>query len=159
MKLMSLLKRSKEENKTADSYSSEIYRCLVNCKLTEIEFELFGMSYYRGATSYKTFYKDVFMGDSKKIMGVIRDANKKSSAKCNIDFTFVRFFNTPKQFIDIPFEEFSSKKDMTIPRRNRKWWNKENLKRLINIFPKLQNLDESMIKEAKENVLKEMNLI
>ena len=156
--LSKLLGRSKTNTNqnTNDYYSSEVKRCMIEVKLKKAEYRLLSIAYYRGATSYRTFYENVFMRKADKIMKIIKKANEKSSDGCNIDFTFVRFYKDNRNYIDIPFEDFSMKKDMTLSRRNTKIWNKENLKRILINDPSLRNFDEEMIKEAIKEYLIEI---
>ena len=159
-KFLNIGNSSKEKQKnTNDSYNSEVKRCMIELKLTKAEYKLFSIAYYRGATSYKTFFRNVFMRKSTKILQVIKEANKKSASGCNIDFTFVRFYKDNQEYIDIPFEVFSEKRDMRLERRNMKMWNKENLKRLIVKNPELRNFDEEMIREAIYDVFNEYKKI
>ena len=72
---------------------------------------------------------------------VIEKAKEKALDACNIDFTFIRFFSSEKKFIDIPFSEFSQKKDMRFNIRNMKLWHRENIKRIIVINPKITQLN------------------
>ena len=106
--------KNKADYQASDSYGAEITRCLIEIKLTKKEFE---------------------------ILMVIEKAKEKALDACNIDFTFIRFFSSEKKFIDIPFSEFSQKKDMRFNIRNMQLWHRENIKRIIVINPKITQLN------------------
>lgn len=133
--------KNKADYQASDSYGTEITRCLIEIKLTKKEFEILMMEYYMGHTSYKSLLNPVFAGNPKKILMVIEKAKEKALDACNIDFTFIRFFSAEKKFIDIPFSEFSQKKDMRFNIRNMKLWHRENIKRIIVINPKITQLN------------------
>lgn len=151
------------DNENPDvSYTKELDRCLVDIKLTKGEYKLLSIYYYRGYTSYRDIYRYVFLNNMTKIDKVIDGAESKAKSGCNIDFTYIRFKFDEKKFIDIPFDVFSQKRNMTISRRNNKIWNRANLKRMLATDPSLRTLDddlisESMIREAIEEIIKEQS--
>ena len=113
---------------------------------------LFEIYYYKGYTSYKHYFREVFNNNLSKLKKIIDLATEKANNGCNIDFTFIRFKYNNEKYIDIPFDVFSEKKDMSIRRRNNKLWNKVNIKRLLVSNPGLRMLDDDMVNEAKERL-------
>lgn len=125
-------------------------RCLVKVGLTEAEFAVMCKYYYRGYTSYKAFLKHVFLGNVKKTMEVMDGADEKARAGCYIDSTYVRFYvDNHSKFIEIPFDVYSDKRDLPISMRNTKIWNKNNLLRILKVFPDYTRYDDSLISEQK----------
>ena len=123
-------------------------RCLIKIKIRKAEFMILSKFYYRGHTSYKSYMRYVFIGNTKKILEVMQKAKKKASSGCNIDDTYVQFYFDDKHTIFIPFEVFADKKNMTIQRRNTKVWNKWNLVRIIELYPHFEKYDAAMVTES-----------
>jgi hypothetical protein len=146
---------TKNEVPSSDT-NTEKQRCLVSCKLRKAQYDAFAMLYYRGATSYRTFYRTVFIRKTTQLKKVMQDAEKKSKSGCDIDNTYVRFYKDKMNYIDIPFDDFSEKKDMRLNRRNTKLWNKNNILRLLRQNPKLRNLDDKMLREATIALINEL---
>jgi len=135
------------------SFSSEINRCMVYCKLTKAEYKVFSIYYYRGHTSYRSFYKYVLLNNMRKIRKIMKDVTLKARNGCNIDSTYIRFKLDNIKYIDIPFDVFSEKKNMPLSRRNTKLWNKNNIIRIIRNDPNIRHLDDAMIKESITNLI------
>ena len=134
----------KQNVPTNDSYGAEVNRCMIRHRLKEDEYLLFSIFYYKGSTSYKSFFKNVFGLDNIKKMRIIADAAvKKAKSNCNIDFTFIRFYKNKYEFIDIPFEVFSDKRDMPEAKRNTKLWHRANINRLIVKNPGVRDFDDT----------------
>jgi len=152
--LSSLLK--KRNNGSDDSYGKEVKSCLIKSKLNKIEYELMSIYYYKGHTSYRSFFKYVFMRNISKIKKILDEAEKKAAKGCNIDFTFVRFYKDTLNYIDIPFDVFSEKRNMRMNRRNNKLWNKANIVRLLRNNPSLRDLDDDIISESIESLRMEL---
>ncbi len=127
---------------------TEKQKCLITHKLRRKQYELFAMYYYRGATSYRTFFTKVFMRNMKHITPITKAATKKAQSGCDIDATFVRFWMDKVNYIDIPFDDFSEKKNMRINRRNNKLWHKTNTLRILKKYPDFRNLEDKHLKEA-----------
>ena len=89
---------------------------MIEMKLTKAEYRLFALNYYRGSTSYRDYYHNVFMRNLNKIKKI----TDKAKSGCILDSTFVRFIyeNT---YIDIPFEVFSEKKNMPDEKKEQKF--------------------------------------
>lgn len=151
--------RNTKNQVSSSDTNSEKERCLVKCKLTKRQYSAFAMYYYRGATSYRTFYRTVFVRRISVLKKVMKDAEIKSKSGCDIDNTYVRFYQDKINYIDIPFDDFSEKKDMRLSRRNTKLWNKNNILRLLRQNPKLRNLDDKMLREAIMEVIVEALLL
>ncbi len=161
MRLISLLlgkraqNRNNNSNNSHDSYSQEVKRCLVEYKLKKEEYDLFAVLYYQGYTSYRDFFNFVFNNNITKMREIVSRATEKAEDGCNIDFTFIRFYNDKINYIDIPFDVFTDKKNMKMSVRNTKLWNKENIKRLLVNNQNLRNFDAVLLKEAIEKFRKE----
>ena len=123
-------------------------QCLITHKLRRKQYELFAMYYYRGATSYRIFFTKVFMRNMKHITPITNAAEKRANKGCDIDATFVRFYMDKVNYIDIPFDDFSEKKNMRINRRKAKLWHKTNVLRILKKYPKYRELDDKQLKEA-----------
>lgn len=149
--LSNLLGIRSQTNTSNDSYGAEVQKCLIPHKLKHDEFDLFSLLYYQGYTSYRDFFKYVFDNNISKMKKIVRDASKKASEGCNIDFTFIRFYKDDNNYLDIPLDVFTSKKNMSIRRRNTKIWNKINIKRLVSNNPNIRNFDDSLISETIKN--------
>lgn len=134
---------------------TEKQQCLITHKLRKKQYELFAMYYYRGATSYRTFFTKVFMRNMKHITPITKSATKKADKGCDIDATFVRFYMDKINYIDIPFEFFSEKKNMRTNRRNAKLWHKTNVLRILKKYPKIRDLDDKQLKEATISLILE----
>ena len=136
---------------------TEKQRCLITHKLRKKQYKLFALYYYRGITSYKTFFTRVFLRNMKHITPITNAAKKKSSSGCDIDATFVRFWMDKINYIDIPFDDFSEKRNMRLSRRNTKLWNKTNILRILKKYPEFRDYDDKMLKEAyKEVIIEEL---
>lgn len=134
-------------------FFKQIKQCMVTAKLTRSEYELASMVYYKGYTSYRSFYKLVYFRKIKKITAIMKQAQEKALNGCEIDLTFVRFIHDEKRFFDIPFEVFSNKKDLTSASKRSKGWDRDNINRILSANPKMKIMDESMIKEVFRTVI------
>jgi|SaaInlStandDraft_4_1057021.scaffolds.fasta_scaffold25917_2 hypothetical protein len=139
--LSKFLKPRKSKVLPNDSYSTEVKRCLVEIKLNKTQYETLAVYYYKGSTSFRDFLKHVFMNKITKIKEVSKKAAERSKEHCNIDFTFIRFIHAENKYIDIPFEVFSNRKNMTINKRKRKLWHMANINRILISNPNLKTLD------------------
>lgn len=157
-KLLKIHKSSSERKEANDSYSAEISRCMIECKMSKTEMQLAELNYYKGYTSYKSFFKYVFMFDIVKIKKVLLTAKEKANNGCNIDFTFVRFKLNDRKFIDIPFEIFAETRDYSEEKLRMKLWHKANIKRIIVNNPNLSQMSTSELEESIKTIY-EMMLI
>ena len=155
-KLLNKHKSSTERYQSNDSYGAEVSKCMIEIKLTKVEYRLFSINYYKGSTSYRDYFYKVFMRRLDKIKKITDAATKKAKSGCNIDFTFIRFINSKTKYIDIPFEVFSQKKNMPDFRKRMKLWHKENIKRILIGDPTLRNLDDEQIQETMNELKKEI---
>lgn len=144
-KLFRLKRSSTDNDQTNDTQAENINKCLVEIKLKKDDYKLFSIAYYRGYTSYKSFLENVFANNPTITRKVIKGATKKSDVGCAIDMTYIRFYKDSRNYIDIPFEIYSDINDMSMSRRNRKVWNRENIKRLIAQDPSIRNFDEDLL--------------
>ena len=133
--------------------NSERERCLITHKLRKNQYKLFALYYYRGATSYRTFFTKVFMRNKKHILPITTAAKKRARGGCDIDNTFVRYWMDKLNYIDIPFDDFSEKKDMRMSRRNNKLWHKNNIIRISKKYPSITTLDDNLLKETIKLVI------
>jgi len=136
------------------SMSKQIEHCLIISKLSKAEFTLASILYYRGATSYRSFFSYVFFRNITKIKKIMNTATKQAEkGVCNMDNTVVRF-TRDGQYIDIPFDVFIQKRNITSNQRNNKQWHRENIKRILVNRPGLNDLgDDDMMSEAFRAVL------
>lgn len=149
MKLFNILKKMTGfDNQDQPVATPTNENCTVKIKLTEVEFAELCKYYYRGYTSYKAFFKHIFLGNPKKTVEIMNGAQEKAASGCYIDHTFVKFYVDEKtRFIEIPFDVYSDKRDMTISMRNTKIWNKNNILRILKIYPHYTEYDDSLISE------------
>jgi len=150
MKLFNILKKitgyADQTPPTPNTASSD--QCLVRVKVTEAEFASLCLYYYRGYSSYKSFFKHVFLGTSKRTINAMQGADEKARSGCYIDSTFIRFYvDEHLKFIEIPFDVYSDKRDLPLTIRNAKTWNKNNIIRILRVFPNYANYDDSLISE------------
>lgn len=138
--------------------SSNMNDCTVYSKLTKAEYKLASMIYYKGHTSYRSFYRLVFFRNASKIEKIMNAATKKAEQGCMIESTFVRFMYDDRKFFEIPFDVFANKKNMRRSIRKTKEWDKLNIRRLISMDPKLRKLDDKLIRETiKEVIISNLN--
>lgn len=121
--------------------------CDIDIKISTSEFKVMARQYYRGYTSYKSFFNSVFLKDPKKTVEVMTKAQEKAEQGCYIDATIVKFYSGTESFIEIPFDVYSDKRDMTITMRNTKSWNRNNLLRILKLYPDFTKYDDSLISE------------
>lgn len=130
-------------------------RCLIEVKLTQHQFDLAALYYYNGSTSYRSFFKYVFLYNINKINDIFDIAEKKANSGCLIDSTVVRLKYNNKHYIDIPFEIFSNMRDVPENVIKIKPWHRANIKRLLVNDPNLSMFDEEAVSEAIKNVVLE----
>ncbi|MEA2019285.1 MAG: hypothetical protein U9N59_12625 [Campylobacterota bacterium] len=118
--------------------------CEVKVKISKEEMESWSEQYYKGATSYRTYFTSVISSDMGKFTPITDAATKKAEQGCSIDSVFVNFYYSSSNYILIPYDDFSEKIDMTISRRNNKVWNRDNILRILNNYPDFRNFDENV---------------
>lgn len=121
--------------------------CLIISSLSKAEYKLASIIYYKGHTSYRSFYKFVYFNNMTKLLKLFDDAESKATRGCTIEQTFVRFIYNDRMYIDIPFNIFSEKKDMPSNIRDIESWHKTNITRMILVDPQLKKLDAKLIYE------------
>jgi len=126
----------------------ETSKCMVKIKIRKSEFIVLSKYYYRGYTSYRDIMKYVFMRNNKKTLEVMRSAQKKAESGCIIDKTIIHFYYDNTHFIEIPFDVYSDKRNMSITRRNTKIWNKYNIQRILKLYPEFIEYEKSLISES-----------
>ena len=124
--------------------------CNVDIKISDSEFKVMAKHYYRGYTSYKSFFNYVFLKDPKKTLEVMKKAQEKAEAGCYIDATIIRFYSDAQSFIELPFDVYSDKRDLPISLRNTKSWNKNNMIRILKLYPDFTQYDDSLISEKQK---------
>lgn len=150
MRLFNILKKMAgfdDQNKTLSKTVSND-SCLVKVKLDKYDFRLLTRAYYKGITSYKTIFRDVFSGDGVKTLEVMRKAEEKATSGCDIEHTFVRFYLTEIDFIELPFIVYSDKRDMPVRLRNTTTWNKNNILRILKKYPEFRKYDSDVVLET-----------
>lgn len=151
MKLFGILKKITgfdDQDKTLSKRVSND-ACLVRVKLDKYSFRVLAREYYKGTTSYKTIFKNVFDGDGKKTIETMNIANDKAQSGCDIESTFVQFYMSDHEFIEIPFIVYSDKKDMTVRIRNTTTWNRNNILRILRKYPEFRRYDSEVVLENK----------
>lgn len=123
--------------------------CTVDVKISASEFKVMAKHYYKGYTSYKSYFNYVFLKDPKKTLEVMRKAQEKAEAGCYIDATIIRFYSDSQSFIVLPFDVYSDKRDLPISLRNTKSWNKNNIMRILKLYPDFTEYDDSLISEKQ----------
>ena len=149
MGLFSILKKMtgfEDQNKTLSKTISND-SCLVKVKLDEHFFMLLAKHYYRGGTSYKSIFREVFDGSGAKTIEVMQKASKKAESGCGIETTFVQFYMDTERFIEIPFDIYSDKRDLPIRMRNTRTWNRNNILRILKYYPTFRKYDSSIVLE------------
>jgi hypothetical protein len=121
---------------------------LIKIKIRKSEFVVLAKYYYQGYTSYRDILKYVFMKNTKHTLKVMKDAKKKASNGCDIDQTFVHFYYSKTHYIEIPFDVYADKRNMTISRRNTKVWNAHNISRILKLYPDFIEYEKSLISES-----------
>jgi hypothetical protein len=128
--------------------TQDLKKCRVEVKMKKAEFIMLSKFYYRGHTSYKSIYKYVYLRNVKKILDIMDMAKKKANEGCDIDFTYIKFFYNQTHYIEIPFEVFSNKRNMTINLRNSKRWNELNIRRILKLYPDFIEYEKTLISES-----------
>lgn len=153
MRLFSILKKMAgyaDQTPPATKTVGTNEQCTVRVKLTEAEFATMCKYYYRGYTSYKAFFKHVFLGTATKTVQAMEGADEKAREGCYIDNTYIKFYvDEHLKYIEIPFDVYSDKRDLPITLRNTKTWNKNNMLRILKVFPDYTKYDDSLISENK----------
>lgn len=148
MNFFSTLKRALTGTQTIKplKLSGDTY-CSISVKLRNSEFLLLAQSYYRGCTSYKSFFREVFTPDIGTLLALLEKARKKADTGCYIDSTFIQFHapNSLGHVIEIPFDVFSNKQDLPIYIRNGKTWNTHNILRILELYPEFRKYDDEMV--------------
>lgn len=139
-----------------NEYSDVFTECLIEVKLTEYQFDLAAIYYYLGSTSYRSFFKYVYMHNLSKINAIFDDVENKAKNGCLIEYTTIRFIHNNRRYIDIPFTIFSEKKDLLEYKRNIELWHRENIKRLLLDDPELSTYADSMLEETIKLVINEI---
>ncbi len=152
MRLFNILKKMAgfdDQNKTLSKKVSND-ACLVRVKLDKYSFRILAREYYKGTTSYKTIFKNVFDGDGKKTIEAMNIANDRAQNGCDIESTFVQFYLSDHEFIELPFIVYSDKRDMTVRIRNTTTWNRNNLLRILKMYPDFRRYDSAVVLENKK---------
>jgi hypothetical protein len=118
---------------------------VVEVRVKQLDFVMLAKNYYVGYTSYKSFYKKAFLSDPTITLEVMEKAKKLAFGGCNIETTFVKFYFSDSHFIEIPFDVYSDKRDMPIYMRNTRTWNKNNLLRILKLYPSFKKYDSELI--------------
>ncbi len=158
MGILNSLKRmitGTDTNDITNSLEDEKERCLIEIKITKHQFDLSALYYYNGSTSYRSFFKYVFLYNINKINEIFNDAEKKANDGCYIENTIVRLKHNNKRYIDIPFNIFSNMKDMNLNIIKNKPWHRSNIKRLLADDPNLSMFDDDTINETIRKVISE----
>lgn len=155
MGILTSLKKmiSRSDNEYIDSDSYENLQCTVYAPLTKIEYKMAEIIYYKGHTSYRSFYRMVYFRNAKKVEKIMLAAANRAEQGCLIENTIVRFFYDERSYIEIPFNVFSNKRNMKRSIRSTKEWDKVNLRRLLRNNPKLRNLDDKILRESIKSVI------
>lgn len=124
--------------------------CEVKVNLSKDEIKSWSMRYYKGDTSYRSYFNGVISQNMDKLHQITEPAKDKAAQGCNIDDVYVNFYFNNSNYILIPFDLFSEKENMTISRRNNKVWNKDNIVRILNNYPKFRNFDERVERRKNE---------
>lgn len=157
MKIFNILKKMtgiEDQVTAAKSFTNN--SCNVDIKISDSEFKVLAKQYYRGYTSYRAFLKHVFLNNPRTTLEVMSKAQEKAQTGCYIDTTIIKFYCNSQNFIEIPFDVYSNKGDMTISLRNTKSWNRNNLLRILKIYPDFTQYDDSLISEKK--IISEFNI-
>ena len=157
MKIFNILKKMtgiEDQVTAAKSFTNN--SCNVDIKISDSEFKVLAKEYYIGYTSYRAFLKYVFLNNPRTTLEVMSKAQEKAQTGCHIDTTIIKFYCNSQNFIEIPFDVYSNKGDMTISLRNTKSWNRNNLLRILKIYPDFTQYDDSLISEKK--IISEFNI-
>jgi len=145
VKVATALRRSSRESTSLERGDD----CRVQIKLRKSEFIVMAKFYYRGYTSYRGFFRYVFMGKAKKIIEVADKVKVQIAKECEKDDIMVRFyFKENTHYIDIPADVFTSKKNMTISMRKSTLWDRGNIQRILKLYPEFKDVDTTMISEG-----------
>ena len=140
-----------------DPVLDEIKRCMVYAPLTHSEYKMAEIIYYKGHTSYRSFYRMVYFRNAQRVEKIMIAAEKKAYEGCLIENTLVRFFYDERKYIEIPFQVFSNKKNLTASSKSRQDWDRDNMKRLLSINPSLANVNDKKIVVDKDAILVAIN--
>ena len=121
--------------------------CVVKVKIDASDFIMLAKNYYVGHTSYKAFFKNAFSSNPKITLEVMEKAKELAIKGCAIESTYVIFYVDSQQYLEIPFDVYSDKRDMPIYMRNTRTWNKNNLLRILKLFPDFKKYDSELISE------------
>jgi hypothetical protein len=145
MKIFNILKKITgfdEQNKLT-SISSNKCRCEI--KLKSSEFILLCRYYYVGYTSYGSFFKKVWHSDPTRTLEIMEKAKKLANGGCEIESTFIYFYLDSQNFIEIPFDVYSDKRELPISIRNTRTWNKNNILRILKLYPYFTEYDSEIL--------------
>ena len=146
MKIFNILKKMtgfEEQSEQINSIGAG--NCVVKVKIHPVDFLVLAQKYYIGHTSYKVFFKHAFGSDPKATLEVMEKAEVLAKKGCAIENTYVVFYVDSQQYIEIPFDVYSDKRDMPIYMRNTRTWNKNNLLRILKLFPTFKKYDNELI--------------
>jgi len=136
-----------DAQRNEDGKIIDIKKCLIEVKMKKAEFIMLAKYYYRGHTSYSSYYKFVYLKRVKKIIAIMDAAKKKADNGCAMDATYIKFYYNSTHFIELPFEVFADKRNMNINIRNTKRWNELNIKRILKLYPDFIEYEKSLISE------------
>ena len=148
MKIFNILKKMTGFEEQSEQINSiGVGNCVVKVKVNNTEFIMLAKNYYVGHTSYKVFFKHAFSSDPKATSEVMEKAKDMAKKGCAIETTYVVFYVDSQRYIEIPFDVYSDKRDMPIYMRNTRTWNKNNLLRILKLYPDFKKYDSELISE------------
>ena len=148
MKIFNILKKiAGIEEQSEQINSIGVGNCVIKVKVNNTDFIMLAKNYYVGHTSYKVFFENAFVSNTKTTLEVMEKAKDRALNGCSIETTYVVFYVDSQRYIEIPFDVYSDKRDMPIYMRNTRTWNKNNLLRILKLYPDFKKYDSELISE------------